>query len=86
MDCPDCTAKDAAIAELTARLNKCHQDLADRKTIERAKGIVQAHRQCTENEAHRWLQKESTTANLKLIEVARRLVDAAQAAERLGRD
>lgn len=52
------------------------QSLADRKTIERARGVVQARLGCTEDEAYSWLRRAAMDQRLPLVEVARRTLEA----------
>jgi response regulator NasT len=48
------------------------QTLADRKTIERARGVVQERLGLSEDEAYSWLRKAAMDQRLPLVEVARR--------------
>lgn len=48
------------------------QSLADRKVIERARGVVQEQLGVTEDEAYTWLRKAAMDQRLSLVEVARR--------------
>ncbi len=52
------------------------QALEDRKTIEKAKGILMKKTRLAEHDAFRTMQKLSRDQNLKLIEVARRIIEA----------
>ncbi len=53
--------------------------LNDRKVIERAKGLVMKHLHVDEAEAFRRLQKMASSKNQKLVEVASKIVDVADA-------
>ncbi|HVX10525.1 MAG TPA: response regulator [Pirellulales bacterium] len=55
------------------------QSLADRKMIERAKGLLMKHLSVDEPEAFRRLQKIASTKNKKLIEIAETIVTASEA-------
>jgi len=55
------------------------QALEDRKVIERAKGILMKRSQLDEQEAFRRLQKLASERNLKLVEMGRAIVTAADA-------
>jgi response regulator NasT len=55
------------------------QALADRKMIERAKGLVMKHWNVDEPEAFRRLQKLASSKNKKLIEIAEMILTAAEA-------
>ena len=48
----------------------------DRKTIEKAKGIMMKKTRLSEPEAFKTMQKIARDQNLKLIEVARRILEA----------
>jgi response regulator NasT len=50
--------------------------LAERKIIERAKGIVMSREGVTEDEAYRTLRKAAMNQNRKLIDVARKINEA----------
>lgn len=53
--------------------------LADRKIIERAKGLMMKHLGIEEQEAFRRLQKLASSKNQKLVDVANMIVTAAEA-------
>jgi two-component system, response regulator PdtaR len=55
------------------------QALADRKTIERAKGLIMKHLNLDEQEAFRKLQKLASSKNKKLIEIAEMVLTTAEA-------
>lgn len=55
------------------------QALADRKLIERAKGLLMKHLSVDEQEAFRRLQKLASSKNKKLIEIAEMVLTAAEA-------
>lgn len=55
------------------------QSLADRKLIERAKGLLMKHLGVDEPEAFRRLQRFASDKNKKLIEIAETIVTAAEA-------
>jgi response regulator NasT len=69
---------DAALKLAAARqaeLDAAHRALEERKLVERAKGLLMTSLQLTEPEAHRRLQIEARGRNLKLAEVARRVIE-----------
>jgi response regulator NasT len=69
---------DAALKLAAARqteLDAAHRALDDRKLVERAKGLLMTSLQLSEPEAHRRLQVEARRRNLKLVEIARRVVE-----------
>jgi response regulator NasT len=67
---------DAAIAYFDEFQN-LRQQLADRKLIERAKGMLMKARGLDEEAAYRLMRKFAMDRQLKLSEVARQLMDAA---------
>ena len=52
------------------------QSLADRKTIERARGRVQQRLGISEEEAYTWLRRAAMDQRMPLVEVARRTLQA----------
>lgn len=58
-------------------LAKANNALAERKVIERAKGLIMQHRHCTEQEAYQALRKLAMTGNRRLAEVAENVLSAA---------
>ena len=67
-----------AFARLTRELDEARSELADRKTIERAKGILMKSRGVGEDEAYALLRKTAMNEKKKLVEIARSVVTAAQ--------
>ncbi len=62
---------------LRAELASTRNQLAERKLIERAKGLMMQKHALTEDEAYKRLRKGAMDKNLKLAELAERIVDAA---------
>jgi response regulator NasT len=60
---------------LKEELQRTKTDLADRKYIDKAKGIIMQQRKCTEAEAYAALRKMAMNTNKRLGEVARSVVD-----------
>lgn len=54
------------------------QSLADRKVIERARGVVMQSLGLSEDDAYGWLRKTAMDQRLSLAEVARRMLDAGE--------
>ncbi|MGE4243189.1 nitrate- and nitrite sensing domain-containing protein [Ramlibacter sp.] len=52
--------------------------LNDRKVVERAKGLLMAHRQLTEDEAHRVLRTMAMNQNRRLVDVAEAILTMAE--------
>ncbi|MCO5301144.1 MAG: response regulator [Candidatus Nanopelagicales bacterium] len=59
------------------RSRDLEQSLADRKTIERARGLVQQRLSISEQDAYTWLRRAAMDQRLSLAEVARRTLQAA---------
>ena len=64
--------------QLRAELGEVKQQLADRKLIERAKGLLMSKNGCTEAEAFQLLRRQAMDKNLKLVEVSQRVIDVAE--------
>ncbi len=62
---------------LKQELEKTRDTLAERKMVDRAKGILMQQRRCSEEEAFQLLRKLAMDRNQRLGEVARNLVDMA---------
>jgi response regulator NasT len=67
--------------ELRREAADLRQALEDRKTIEKAKGILMKQAGLDEEEAFRHLQKQASEQNRKLVEVARAITAAEEAAQ-----
>ena len=63
-------------AALRAQLDEAQQQLASRKTIERAKGILMAEAGLDEDQAHQRLRKLAMDRGKRLVEVAESIIDA----------
>jgi len=63
--------------ELRNELEEVRNQLAERKVIERAKGQLMERQQCTEEQAYSKLRRLAMDRNLKLVEVAQRMLDVA---------
>ncbi len=64
--------------KLRHELSETKLKLAERKVIERAKGLLMERHHCTEDEAYRKLRRLAMDKNLKLSEVAQRMLDVAE--------
>jgi response regulator NasT len=71
-------ARFKAYESLRAELEKTKADLAERKVIEKAKGIIMKQRQCNEEEAFRAMRKLAMDRNKRLIDVARDVIAFAE--------
>jgi len=63
---------------LRAELQQAKASLAERKVIERAKGILMRQRRCSEDEAYQALRRSAMERNRRLAEVAQSVIDAAE--------
>lgn len=63
--------------KLRDELSETRLKLAERKVIERAKGLLMERHHCTEDEAYKKLRRLAMDKNLKLSEVAQRMLDVA---------
>jgi two-component system, response regulator PdtaR len=68
-------ARHAEFEALEAEVGKAQQALEDRKLVERAKGLLMSALQLSEQDAFRRLQKTARERNLRLAEVAHRIVE-----------
>lgn len=66
-----------AVARLRAELAATKEALAERKTIDRAKGLLMKAKGVSEDEAYALLRKAAMDKGRKLADIARALVDAA---------
>lgn len=62
-------------AHLAAEVDALSGQLADRKVIERAKGMIAAHLDIDENDAYRWLQRAAMDRRTSMAQVAQKVVD-----------
>jgi response regulator NasT len=67
-------ARFAEESRLRQRLAEVEQQLADRKLIDRAKGVLMSKRQMSEAEAYETLRSQAMRQGAKLAEVARQII------------
>jgi response regulator NasT len=67
-----------AFDRLTRELQQARDELADRKLVERAKGILMKSRGISEEEAYGMLRRTAMNEKVKLADIARSVVTAAQ--------
>jgi two-component system, response regulator PdtaR len=67
--------RQAEFEALEEQVGRAQQALEDRKLVERAKGLLMSALQLSEQDAFRRLQKTARERNLRLVEVARRIVE-----------
>ena len=69
------TARHEELRALEAEVQSGRQALEDRKLVERAKGLLMSALQLSEPEAFGRIQRTARERNLRLVEVARAIVD-----------
>ena len=67
-----------AFSRLRDELDRTRQALEERKVVERAKGLLMAHKGLTEEEAYRFLRKMAMDQNKRLAEIAESILSLAQ--------
>ena len=67
-----------AFEKLRTELDDTRQQLADRKIVDRAKGILMKQRGVNEEQAYELLRKTAMSANLRIAQVAQSVVTAAE--------
>ena len=68
-------SRHAELTVLEAEVGRAQQALEDRKLVERAKGLLMTALQLSEQDAFRRLQLTARERNLKLVEVAERVIE-----------
>ena len=63
------------LADTKSELSELNSELHDRKVIDRAKGMLMARQSLTEQAAYDKLRKTAMDKNLKVAEVAQRMLD-----------
>jgi len=67
-----------AFEKLRVELDDTRQQLADRKLVDRAKGILMKQRRITEDQAYEMLRKAAMDANMRIAQVAQSVITAAE--------
>jgi response regulator NasT len=67
-----------AFDKLRTELDDTRRQLADRKVIDRAKGILMKQRGVSEDQAYELLRRTAMDANLKMAQVAQSVITAAE--------
>lgn len=62
--------------KLLKQLDELKTNLADRKIIDRAKGLVMHQRQCSEDEAYKLLRSSAMKQNMRLATLSKTIVEA----------
>ena len=66
-----------AFARLQRELSEVREELADRKVIERAKGILMSARSLSEEEAYKMMRRKAMNEKRRIADIARAVVTAA---------
>lgn len=67
-----------AFDHLRQELKRARDELADRKLVERAKGILMKQKSVDEAEAYRLMRSAAMNGKMKLVDIARSVVTAAE--------
>jgi len=70
-------ARFAQFQDMRVELDKAKSTLAERKLVEKAKGILMKRRRCDENEAYQTMRKMAMDQKTRLVDIANRIIDAA---------
>ena len=65
------------LADARSELNELSATLQERKVIDRAKALLMERQKLSENEAYARLRKAAMDKNMKIVEVAQRMLDVA---------
>jgi response regulator NasT len=71
-------ARFAQFQELRSELDKARTTLAERKLVERAKGILMKRRSIDEAAAHALMRRMAMDQKLRLIDIANKIIEAAE--------
>ena len=63
---------------MSDELDTVRASLNERKVVERAKGLLMAHRRLSEEEAHKMLRQTAMNQNRRLIDVAESVLAMAE--------
>jgi two-component system, response regulator / RNA-binding antiterminator len=70
-------ARFRAFQDLKGELAEARNSLAERKLVERAKGILMERRSCSEDDAYRMLRQMAMSRGQRLADVARNIIEMA---------
>lgn len=71
-------ARHRQLIGLREEIERTRSSLAERKAIERAKGILMSTRKLSEEEAYHHLRKQAMKTNRKLVDIATSIIQAAE--------
>lgn len=73
-----CVSRFNAFAKLQSELERAKSDLEERKTIDRAKGILMKARKLSEEEAYRLMRGAAMRESKKIAEIAQSIITASE--------
>jgi response regulator NasT len=73
-----CISRFHAFANLQQQLDVAQTALAERKVIDRAKGILMSQKNLGEEEAYALMRRAAMNKNMKIVEIAQSIVTAAE--------
>lgn len=73
-----CISRFNAFCKLQDDLERAKSELDDRKTIDRAKGILMAAKKLSEEDAYKMMRGAAMRENKKIVEIARSVITAAE--------
>jgi response regulator NasT len=73
-----CVSRFNAFAKLQSELDRAKSDLAERKTIDRAKGVLMRVKKLSEEDAYKLMRGAAMRENKKIAEIAQSILTAAE--------
>lgn len=73
-----CVSRFEAFAKLQSELERARSDLDERKTIDRAKGILMKAKKLSEEDAYKLMRNMAMRENKKIAEIARSIITASE--------
>ena len=73
-----CISRFNAFAKLQGELERAKSDLEERKTIDRAKGILMKAKQLSEEDAYRLMRSVAMRESKKIVEIAQSIITASE--------
>lgn len=73
-----CVSRFNAFAKLQSELERARSDLEERKTIDRAKGILMKAKKLSEDEAYRLMRGVAMRESKKIVEIAQSIITASE--------
>ncbi|MCX7898894.1 MAG: ANTAR domain-containing protein [Methylocystis sp.] len=73
-----CVSRFNAFAKLQSELERAKSDLEERKTIDRAKGILMKAKQLSEEDAYRLMRSVAMRESKKIVDIAHSVITAAE--------